>query len=604
VSPFKKVTPHTIRPGNFQYFTEKTDMTHRFCLLVLAIAALHGSLQAQVLIKNTNVVDVENRKILAGYDVVVLDGRIVSVDKGKQYKLPPGTAVIDGTNKWLSPGFSDAHIHFFQSGGLYARPDAIDLRKYRAFDKEIRWGHDHMEDFLRRYLAAGITSVVDVGASFNYLQQRDSLNGRVASPRIGMTGPLLTTYLPDAFKNMGNESPFILINNKEQAVLAVQEQLKYKADFIKIWYIVLDQDIEAGARKNLEMIKAAIDEAHKNQKRVAVHATERITAQLAVEAGADLLVHSVDNEYITDAFAQLLKKKNVVLCPTLMVGRNYQRVFADTYPLSTYELNNAHPFTISTIIDYPWPDTALARVYTTSSSSTKTINRYNREDSIMAFNLKKLVDAGVVIATGTDAGNIGTQHVTSYYDELGAMKKAGLDNWQLLQSSTINGAKAIGQEKEWGSIAKNKWGNMVLLNADPTTDIANWQKIDRVINRGNVFYPDSLVKLTPEMLVQQQLNAYNAHDLDAFLAPYAEDVEIYSTSGKLLMKGKAKMREEYLFITKSPNLYCRLVNRIVSGNTVIDHEEIWNSKEPVNLFYGAAIYVIENNKIKKVLFAD
>ena len=81
----------------------------------------------------------------------------------------------------------------------------------------------------------------------------------------------------------------------------------------------------------------------------------------------------------------------------------------------------------------------------------------------------------------------------------------------------------------------------------------NWKKIDRVINKGKVFIPDSLVMNTPVMLVQQQLNAYNTHDLEAFLDPYAEDVEIYSTSGKLQIKGKAEMRKQYTFITRRPN---------------------------------------------------
>lgn len=578
-------------------------MTNRIVFLFY-LCCLGTHLPAQLLIKNTNVLDVENKKVLVGYDVVVLDGRIVSVDKGKQFKLPPGTEVIDGTGKWLSPGFTDAHVHFFQSGGLYARPDAIDLRKYQPYNKEIKWVHDNMEDLLHRYLAAGITAVVDVGASFNFLQQRDSLVNRPASPVIGMTGPLLTTYLPDAFKDLGKESPFILVQTKEEAILAVQEQLKYKADFIKIWYIVLDSNIEQGARANYEMIKAAIEEAHRNNKRAAVHATERITAQLAVEAGADFLVHSVDDEYVSDAFAQLLKKKNVVLCPTLVVGKNYAKVFSDDYKLSTYELNRAHPFTISTIMDFPWPDTALGKRYTNRFRSERVQNRYKREDTIMAANLKKLLDAGVTIATGTDAGNIGTLHATSYFDELLAMQKAGMNNWQLLQSSTINGAKAAGQEKEWGSIAKNKWANLVLLYANPLDSLANWKKIDRVINKGKIFFPDSLVKLTPEMLVQQQLNAYNAHDLEAFLTPYADSVEIYSTTGKLLMKGKEQMRKEYTFITKNPFLYCKLINRIVQGNTVIDHEQIWVSPAPDKFFYGAAVYVIGKGKIIKVYFSD
>lgn len=571
-------------------------------LLILLLLQIHTD--AQLLIKNTNVLDVENKKVLAGYDVVVIDGRIVSVDKGKQYKLPPGTEIIDGTGKWLTPGFSDAHVHFFQSGGLYARPDVIDLRKYQPYQKEIQWTHDNMEDLLRRYTAAGITSVIDVGATFNLLQQRDSLVSRAASPLVRMTGPLLTTWLPAQYKDLGNDGPFRLITTKDDAIAAVQEQLKYNADFIKIWYIVLDSNVEAGARKNYDMIKAAIEEAHKNNKRVAVHAMERITAQLSVEAGADFLVHNIVDEIITNEFAQLLKKKKTVLCPTMVVGGNYSKVLSDNYHFSTYELDHAHPFTSSTIIDYPWPDTTLGKRIINIVRSPKQTKTQVAEDSIATTNLKKLLDAGVIIATGTDAGNIGTQHASSYFEELAAMQKAGLNSWQLLQASTTNGAKAVGQEKEWGSIAKDKIANMVLLNANPLDSLANWKKIDRVINRGKSFIPDSILQNTPVMLVQQQLNAYNAHDLEAFLSPYADDVEIYSTTGKLQIKGKEAMRKEYVFITKFPHLYCRLMNRIVSGNTVIDYEEIWISPDPVKLQYGAAIYVIEKGKISKVYFSD
>ena len=74
----------------------------------------------------------------------------------------------------------------------------------------------------------------------------------------------------------------------------------------------------------------------------------------------------------------------------------------------------------------------------------------------MAVNLKKLVDGGVTIATGTDAGNTGTQHASSFFAELEAMQKAGLTPWQLLEASTINGAKAMGEENSWGSIAAGK----------------------------------------------------------------------------------------------------------------------------------------------------
>ncbi|MEO6720335.1 MAG: amidohydrolase family protein [Ferruginibacter sp.] len=571
----------------------------RLFSLLIILAIIHTA-NAQVLIKNINVIDVEKKKILLGYNVVALDGKIVSIDKGKTYKLPDGTIVIDGTGKYLVPGFTDAHVHFFQSGGLFTRPDVIDLRGFQPHAKELKWVHANMEDLLRRYTSVGITQVVDVGASYQFLEQRDSFTNKKYAPVISMTGPLLTTYIPEPYKNLGNEAPFEMMLTEDGVRQSVRNQLPLHTDFIKIWYIVTDADVEKGANKNLPLVKAAIDEAHKNNLRVAVHATERITAQLAVEAGADFLVHSVDDELISDSFVQLLVKNKTVLCPTLVVMGNYGKVLVDDYHFTGEELSIANPTTIASIINYPQPDTVKAAAYVKAMTSTKQKAKDEKGNATMQANLKKLVAAGVIIATGTDAGNIGTQHASSYFNELKAMQAAGMNNWQLLEASTINGAKAVGKQNEWGSIAKNKWANMLVLDANPLEDIANWRKINWVINKGIPFKPDSLIVSTPEMLVQQQLNAYNAHNLEAFLAPYSEDVEIYSFPNKQEGKGKAGMRKDYQFITQVPELYCRLVNRIIEGNTVIDQEEVWGvGEKPVT---AVAIYVIEGSKITKVYF--
>ncbi|MBE2231609.1 MAG: amidohydrolase family protein [Chitinophagaceae bacterium] len=570
-------------------------------LILMALLLAGLSAPAQILIKNVLIPDTEQKKLLTGYSVLVQDGIIQRVDKDKNFKaLPPGTTVLDAGGNYLVPGFTDAHVHFFQSGGLYARPDAIDLRKYRPYAEEISWTQSHMANLLRRYLSAGITSVIDVGASENFLKLKDSLSRKSGLPLVRMTGPLLTTWVPAPFKNLGANSPFTEMLTEEDTRKSVRDQLALHTDFIKIWYIVTGNDIEAGARKNLPLVKAAIEEAHKNNKRVAVHATERITAQLAVEAGADFLVHSVDDEVLSDSFVQLLKSRKTVLCPTLVVAGNYGKVLGDTYHFNTHELNLAHPATIGSIIDYPWPDTALARMYKASLSSPLQKARQKGTDSIMALNLMKLVNGGVIIATGTDAGNTGTQHASSYFSELEAMQAAGMNLWQLLESSTINGARALGQEAEWGSIAKNKKANLLLLEANPLDSLANWRKIHRVMLNGELLDPDTLLQPGPEELVQQQLNAYNAHNLEAFLEPYAADVELYEFPGKLLMKGKENMRKDYLFITRIPALYCKLQNRLVQGNMVIDHEEVWGfGPKPV---YAVAIYIIEKGKISKVYF--
>jgi imidazolonepropionase-like amidohydrolase len=571
----------------------------RVSLLLLLL--LSGSIaSAQLLIKNVTVADVEKKKLLPGYTVLVQEGKIAVLDKNRQYKLPEGTTILDGTGKYLVPGLSDAHIHFFQDGGLHARPDAIDLRKYRPYSEEIKWTHAQMGDLLRRYLSVGITAVTDVGASNNFLAQRDSFAAKEWAPHINMTGPLLTTYIPAPYKELGEDAPFILMVTEEGVRTSVQQQIALHTDFIKIWYIVQDADIEKGALKNLPLVKAAIDEAHKNNKRVAVHATELITAKMAVEAGADFLVHSVEDAIVTDEFVQLLKKNKTVLSPTLVVAGNYGKVLGDYYPFTTDELQIANPETIASVIDYPFPDTTLAARYIKRMQLPAVKAGEAKADSIMQVNLKKLLAAGVTIATGTDAGNIGTQHASSYFAELKAMQQAGCTMWQLLEAATINGAKAMGQEKEWGSIAVGKQANLLLLSANPLDSLTNWRKIDWVINKGVALRPDAIVINTPVQLVQQQLNAYNAHDLEAFLAPYADDAELYEFPDKLVGKGKEQMRKDYQFITRIPTLYCELQNRVVEGNMVIDHEKVTGfGGKPVT---AVAIYIIEAGKIKKVYF--
>ena len=106
-------------------------------VLLLVFIAIAWKATSQVLIKNTTVVDVEAKKLLPAQDVLIQGTMIAAV--GKNLSVPAGVQVIDGSGKWLMPGLVDAHVHFFQSGGLYTRPDAIDLRKTHPYEKEIAW---------------------------------------------------------------------------------------------------------------------------------------------------------------------------------------------------------------------------------------------------------------------------------------------------------------------------------------------------------------------------------------------------------------------------------------------------------------------------------
>ena len=108
-------------------------------------------------------------------------------------------------------------------------------------------------------------------------------------------------------------------------------------------------------------------------------------------------------------------------------------------------------------------------------------------------NLKKLWDAGIPIAMGTDAGNIGTLHGPSVFREMALMHDAGLTPLEVLRSATVNGARAMGREADLGTIAMGKLADFVLLDADPLADVANLSHAAKVIKGGVVYDPKALI---------------------------------------------------------------------------------------------------------------
>ena len=176
----------------------------------------------------------------------------------------------------------------------------------------------------------------------------------------------------------------------------MQQQLPFHPDFIKIWYILEQgRDKEKSARKYLPIIKAVIDESQRHNLKVAIHATEQITAQLSAESGCDYLVHSIDVGIITYAFVKTLKDKHVILCPTLTVYDYYGKAFGQQLDFSTYELKNANPIQIANLYDLKHlPEQTLINNYKNGVRASKSV--YEKQDSICLANLKKLLNAGVI----------------------------------------------------------------------------------------------------------------------------------------------------------------------------------------------------------------
>jgi len=425
-----------------------------FSLLIYLFFIYSSSLYSQnLVIKNINVVDVENGSIRPNQNIEIKNG-ILSKITSKALKNLGNASMIDGTGKYLIPGMIDTHIHFFQSGDIYTRPDAIDLKSIVAYEHEMLFAQEIIPDNFTRYLRLGVTTVVDVGGPFSNFKIRDSIAKNNLSPNVLVTGPLFSPYQPEAFSELA-DSPIVKISTIEDATNLFNKMLPYQPDFIKIWYIA---STEEPAEKNYHIIKHIADLAHKNNLKLAVHATQLNTAILAVKAGADILVHSVDDKLIPESFAKSLKDNNVTYIPTLIVSKNYYKSFLGKPSNHPQDLAFGNPMVYRSLTDMKKysDDNAPGKIGQYRANEKNIVRYYASIDTIMYANLKLLNDYGINIATGTDAGNIGTVHASSFLQEMEAMLKAGLSAADILKAATINGAKAFGLEGELGTIQEGK----------------------------------------------------------------------------------------------------------------------------------------------------
>lgn len=108
---------------------------------------------------------------------------------------------------------------------------------------------------------------------------------------------------------------------------------------------------------------------------------------------------------------------------------------------------------------------------------------------------------------------------------------------------------------------------------------------------------------TPESVVQRQLDAYNAHDIDALMATYAEDIELFEHPAKLLAAGAAQVRERRAARLAEPNLHAKLIKRMVMGSIVIDQEVVTRTfPEGPGRIELIATYQVQEGRISKAWF--
>ena len=458
------------------------------CLIfVVRTVSLHAE---RISLVGATVINPADGKVLPNATIVINGDKIERVAMGKQDATTLGKQ-IPCVGKFILPGYIDTHVHFFQSADLFTRPDGADFNSVRPYKDEVAWIKSHLDDVFARYIRCGITSVVDVGGPMWNFEVRQKANSIAKAPRVAVAGPLISSVSREKL-DLG-DPPIVKIDGPEQAREFVRKLAAQRPDLVKIWYIV-DKDHPVDAFR--PTARATVEESHAHKIRVAVHATELETARAAVEEGADILVHSVVDKPVDDAFVKLLKDRHIILCPTLVVFERYGRVFSHQLNLTPEEQAWGNPEVIASLDVTKIPQAKLPdRIKNALAKPDEALDRIKKTYEIALPNLKKLEDAGVTIAAGTDAGNIGTIHGPALFREFQLMKKAGLTNMQILQCATANAAKLFGGETgaHIGRIDNGYFADLVILKSNPVDDLTHASDIDAVIKNGVVYPAESIL---------------------------------------------------------------------------------------------------------------
>lgn len=405
-------------------------------------------------------------------NVIVRNGQIDCAGTAGQCPVPQGVDVVDLKGLWITPGLVDAHVHFSQTGWADGRPDALDVRAAHPYEQVVGKLKASPERFGHSYLCSGVTAVFDVGGYPWTLQldERFANNNRV--PHVAAAGSLLSTY--DHWLNVPAERQFVHLTDEASGRNGVRYLAAQGAKAIKVWYL---DDNPAG-------INAAGDEAARVKLPLIVHATELSRAKAAVRAGAKLLVHSVWDMPVDDEFLALAKEKGTIVSPTLTVGRGYVRMFESVVSRKPPVIDDPHGCVDAETKAKIASTATLEQGQLTAAQVRLRASRTADRERTAAANLKRLVNAGIPIATGTDAGNPLTLHGPSIYAEMEAMQAAGMTPMQVIASSTAVAARAAGLDAVTGTIEKGKSADLIVLASDPAADVANFRKLRHVMRGG------------------------------------------------------------------------------------------------------------------------
>jgi imidazolonepropionase-like amidohydrolase len=403
--------------------------------------------------------------------VEIDDGRIAAVGEASTYRRKAEDQFLDLTGRWIVPGYIDTHVHLFDSGSLYTSPDDYDLTRFVPHDDERRRVQGRIDETLDRFLCAGVTTVASLGGPRWELDV--ALRSR--GPKVIAAGPFLAGFLVGDLTLWTKEDPVLVPIATPDAARAAARDLKSRGvGIVKAGY--------AGSSPGeiQPSVEALVAEARANGLRVAMHAEELDAAKMAVRAGVQVLAHTVSDRPVDEELVALARERRVVWLTGLSHFESYRAVLDQKMDLLPIESRCGDPEVIAT-----WND--LAAIPEEQRPEMPASIRWGSSPegrAILLGNVRRVHDAGVAVAVGTNGGNIGTLQGPAFHRELRLLEEAGIPLGGVLVAATRNGAEALGVLHERGTLEAGKAADVIVLTADPLAGIENFAAIERVFVAG------------------------------------------------------------------------------------------------------------------------